>query len=778
MKGIEKQRISPFYGPSHIGTFSVSTNEEFIAISNVLSYDSLLYTGKELFGLKVITSNLTNQINEIIVEYPLTSLHFSKDDKYLYAISRNGCLIKYDWRQSIALNKVLIDPEVEYYIWNWSHIVGFDSVGNIYILYTSTSSGISSLKVFECDSLKMIKEVEHNTYRITPSPDWKIFVSSGEGGSTSIWDVNKNRKICSIYFLDSNDFVATTPSGLFDASPSAMDKLYYVAGMETIDLEQLKHRYYQPGLLPILLGYTDEKLREVPPFDYVRLFPKKELKIDNSQLSIDLTNQGGGIGKVSVFIDNIEIIKDARPGGNADSARYEMTIPLDLNDYARYYRYDTTNVIKVVAWNTEGYLSSRPDTIHYIPSSKTAKGVEVVSSAKSFSKPHLYGLVVGTSDYAGNEIDLQYAAKDATAFHEALTLGAKRLFDEENVSVSLLSTEIPGQEPTLDNIFRQLMEMREARPDDIVVVYFSGHGVNYGGQDGEFYYLTMTADGADAAYLNDPMVRKYRTISSQDLAFELNQIPARKKVLILDACSSGQAANNLLASLKDIPSSQKRALEFTQDATGSHILASSAPNSVSYETNIYRQGLLTYALLKGMRGGQLKKIEEGEFIDVEQLLQYAKAEVPSLAKSFGGTQEPIYRIPQGTSFIIGQMMEEDKEKIQLAEPRPVFISSIFMNSDLGGEDIDLAAQIDSQLDQLASKGSQPEIQFVRNASNYPDAYCITGNYIIKGKNIDIKYILKKRDQKICKPQVESGRVDNINQVIESLIKKIVEMIQY
>ena len=284
-------------------------------------------------------------------------------------------------------------------------------------------------------------------------------------------------------------------------------------------------------------------------------------------------------------------------------------------------------------------------------------------------------------------------------------------------------------------------------------------------------FLTMTIDASDAAYLNDPLIRSRRTISSSELAIELNQIPARKKVLILDACSSGQAANNLSVSLKDIPSSQKRALEFTQDATGSFILASSAANSVSYETSIYRQGLLTYALLKGMRGGQLKKIEESEYIDVEKLLQYAKSEVPMLAKSVSGVQEPIYRNPLGSSFYIGKMNAEDKEKIQLTELGPVFIPCRFSNQDLEQADINLEEMLNTQLDQLSAKGSDVGIQFIQN-TNYPDAYQITGNYSRKGKKIEVTYILKKGDERIGGLQKETGEVDNLEQLVSKIIGNI------
>jgi hypothetical protein len=38
------------------------------------------------------------------------------------------------------------------------------------------------------------------------------------------------------------------PSGLFDASHGAMKEMYFVKGLEVIDFEKLKSRYYEPGL--------------------------------------------------------------------------------------------------------------------------------------------------------------------------------------------------------------------------------------------------------------------------------------------------------------------------------------------------------------------------------------------------------------------------------------------------------------------------------------------------------------------------------------------------
>ncbi len=83
-----------------------------------------------------------------------------------------------------------------------------------------------------------------------------------------------------------------------------------------------------------------------------------------------------------------------------------------------------------------------------------------------------------------------------------------------------------------------------AKPYDAIVLYFAGHGTNYGGQDGDFYYLTASASNGN---LKDPAIRNNVSISSNELTEWIKDIPALKQVLIFDACHSGQFAEDLMA---------------------------------------------------------------------------------------------------------------------------------------------------------------------------------------------------------------------------------------
>ena len=244
-----------------------------------------------------------------------------------------------------------------------------------------------------------------------------------------------------------------------------------------------------------------------------------------------------------------------------------------------YLKPGEVNEIEVKAYNGEEYLSSRGKKVFYIPKGK-----------KSDYDPTLYAVIVGTSNYSGDALDLRFAAKDAVDFANALQMVSDKYFTEEKVDIHLLSTEAGSTMPSKENIEKAFKQISStAKPYDVLVVYLSGHGVNYGGSEGDFYYLTQDASSGN---LKDPVIRENVAISSAELTEYIKLVPALKQVLILDACHSGQVAEDLMTSRADRPSSEIRALERMKDRTGTYVLAGSAADAVSYETSVYGQGLL------------------------------------------------------------------------------------------------------------------------------------------------------------------------------------------
>jgi hypothetical protein len=476
------------------------------------------------------------------------------------------------------------------------------------------------------------------------SPDGKTVLTGSSDGTAKLWSLG-GQELATLVAIDSTDWVVTTPNGLFDASPGAMRLMYFVVGLEVIELEQLKERYYEPGLLSKVMGFADEPLREVEGFDSVALYPAVGLQLDTAQnkLHIHLTPRNGGVGKVSVFVNGKEVLEEANPPKGFNRVR-DTAVVIDLLQYARYFLPDSLNDVSVRAYNAAGWLKSAPYSMTYRPVFAGAKGNNQdggAAPARLNGAPNLFILSVGTANYAGTKLDLKFAGKDALDMANAFQQIGRQLFIHTpgKVISHILTTDNSAYPtPTKANIKLAFEAIKkEAKAADILLVYFSGHGIAKGD---EFYYLTQ-----DMSSFEVEIEGKGRTVSNTELTRWINDIPALKQVLILDACNSGKVVESFALS-RGLNSSQIRALEQLKDRTGMFVLTGSAADKVSYEAGQFGQGLLTYSLLEGIKGEVPDKFGH---VDIMKLFRYATDRVPELAKGIGGIQTPV---PQRENLIL------------------------------------------------------------------------------------------------------------------------------
>src|SRR6185295_17567622 len=261
--------------------------------------------------------------------------------------------------------------------------------------------------------------------------------------------------------------------------------------------------------------------------------------------------------------------------------------------------------------------------------------------------------------------------------------------------------------PLKENFKKAFAEIaRTAKPDDMLFIYLSGHGVSLGLNTDTYFYLTAEARSASKEALANPDVRESTTISSTELTEWLTQhewikgekgMKALKQVMVLDTCASGVAGEqfNLMAK-KELSSDQVRAIERLKNRTGFVVLMGSSADAPSYEASRYGQGLLTYALLQGMRGGALR---DGEFVDVQKLFQYAADEVPKLAENVGGIQRPIISTPLGgASFDLGQLKNDDRVSIPIATVKPILLRPRFSTGEEGDDTLNLIEGLSKRLE--------------------------------------------------------------------------------
>lgn len=592
-----------------------------------------------------------------------------------------------------------------------------------FTLHASSDSNLKSYQIkFYSMSVGSFTDLVGHTDHVTKVLEVNDnLLTSSLDGSIRIWKkkANKFENAGTMVPLRQDNFVITTPDQLFDASTEAMQDMHYTRGNDIIALEQLKDSYYEPNLLPKLLGFEGGTLRKPLDISQLGIYPELQIthpNLNNGKLGIKITNKGGGIGRVVLVINGKEVASDVREikDGNAST----MGIEYDIQGHP-YMHADKVNKITIKAYNKDGTLGSEPHNILVLPS-----GTQEVAA-----KPRIFAIVIGTSDYASDDLDLTYAAKDAQDFAAALRVSSANLIGGNNITMSVLTTNQPQENwPSKENIKKVFEKYSlEAKARDYLVVYMAGHGVNSGGENGDFYYLTCTAKEGK---VTDEKIRTNDAISSTEFTEYIKKVPALKQVMIVDACHSGTLTSafgkNEPSKLMD--SEELRAFERMKDRTGLFLLAGSAADAVSYETTLYGQGLLTYALLFGMKGAALR---DGEFIDVLGLFQFAAKKVPQLAEDIGGIQRPEVRVPSDVaSFDIGKMNDVSKQEIKLLSPKPVFVQTIFQNETEYLDDAEIGLLLDERLATLSKAQNAPLVFMSEN--KFGGAMQVRGRYSQKG----------------------------------------------
>lgn len=586
-----------------------------------------------------------------------------------------------------------------------------------YMLSAAGDGNIMMWDVISGHMTKKFKGHKHSVESIALSREEDFLVSCSLDGSIRFWDMKTSRELARMIPLSDNDYAVVTPDGLFDASAGAMKKIHFTKGLEIIELEQLKDKFYEPGLLPKVLGYSNEPLEKTgKSIDKMALHPEFDIippGKNNEKLGILLKNRGGGIGKVRIFINNKEVNTDVR--GNAFNASKEKArLEYHLSNHP-YLIDSSLNKISVEVYDKEGYVSSGRKNVFYFKEGTKAE------------KPEFYGLFCGVSDYKGSELDLKFAAKDASDIANVMQMVAQKQFGKQNVHIHTLTTEANTPQPHKNNIKKAFHKIAdEAKAHDVFMVYLSGHGITFGGREGDFYYLTADADSPE---LNDPEYRNAAAVSGKEFTKWIKGMPALKQVMVLDACNSGKITENLLA-MRGMTTGQIRSLERLKDRTGLYILAGSAADAVSYETSIYGQGLLTHSLLFGIKGAALRN---DKYVDVMNLFQFAADKVPELAGNIGGIQKPEVRVPYGgESFDIGMVTDSLQNAIELASPKPLFTKTHITNEKTWNDELDLSAAVNQKLNNLSKKGKDSPLIYV-NTDNFHQAYKIKGRYTYHNK---------------------------------------------
>jgi WD40 repeat protein len=286
----------------------------------------------------------------------------------------------------------------------------------------------------------------------------------------------------------------------------------------------------------------------------------KPIVVDGKPITVDgkpITADGRSITRLQEI--STQSGESVRASGGEDMAQYAfhrlyvMDVPLPREEKI---------VLRAVVSDNEANKSDDGLVLHHFD-------VEPVKS-------DLWLVSAGVSHYRNPLYDIGYAAADAQSIAHVLEAQQGGLYAHVHETV------LSDRRATAQNIRAALKTLKQAKPDDTVMVFLSGHGVQ---ASGKTYFAPW------GVFVND---LDGTCLEWREIVGSISGLYA-KKLLFTDACHSG-------AKLGAHQATSAQLAEAVRRESGIVMLASSQSDEFSYEDKEVKQGIFSLALAEALEG--------------------------------------------------------------------------------------------------------------------------------------------------------------------------------
>ena len=477
------------------------------------------------------------------------------------------------------------------------------------------------------DGTEVNKFLPHfvNFQDIAPSPEGRYLVASTGTHRVCVYATEGPRLPLLSFARVNGEWLAWSAEGYYTASPGGEKMIGWAVnnGPEQFaafySADKFSKQFRRPDILAkaIELGSVAKAVaalgsetavaeRHLPPAAELRLVRQTGAKI---QVHATATP---GVDKKPVIALRLLLngrplaagngVKEIAPGEPA-VADWNLEIPAGAHE------------LKLLARSEDGAAVSPP--------------LAVTGPKSADQQPTLFRLCVGVNQYQAESLRLSAAAGDASrvfAGLEEYCVGPKNRF---GVAKGKLLVD---REVTRKSVLEQLaLIRREAKPGDLVVFHFAGHGIKQrverkGKAVEDYFLLTSEADPNRSL--------EGASLSGEDLRAAL--APMECPVLLaLDACHSARGVKAFRPATDDV------ARNLTDDSAGVTVLAAAMAHEVAIESK--ENGYFSAALLKALQAGEGVPYDPEEHaIYTHHLYSVVFSEV---RRKTNGKQNPFLNMP-------------------------------------------------------------------------------------------------------------------------------------
>lgn len=497
--------------------------------------------------------------------------------------------------------------------------------------------------VYEWPSRKLVRVLRGHTGTVEAlafTPDERFLVSAAHDSTARVWKLADGYSMALLSRGD--DWIMYTPDGYFDASHYGGELVAMVRGLDTFSVDQFATGLNRPDLILRRMGIGSAEFLEHLNLHHRKRLQRGRFREEATALELEApevrlisaTQEGKHAvleaeiqGKTplqsyQVYVNGVPVIPSGGKALTGTSARVSERVELG----------EGANKIEVSAFNARGVEAFRA---HW---STTYKG-EV--------KGDLYFIGFGVSQYKNPALNLQFAHKDATDL-AALMQRYQNHFRRVVVKTYL------NEAVTVDNIRKARELLQDAKVDDTVVVFISGHGAYDLSREATYYYATHDVDLKNLA----------GTAASFDQIESLvRDIAPRRKLMLIDTCESGEMDDVTRADIEarmrtagldgrtsaalrqDGAGRPRRVFLYDRDRyiyndltrrTGAIVFTASHAGELSFESPSIQNGFFTREVVEALGSGQADANKDGT-ITLGELQAYVSLNV---ALKTGGLQRP------------------------------------------------------------------------------------------------------------------------------------------
>jgi WD40 repeat protein len=589
-------------------------------------------------------------------------LAFSPDSRLLvegsngvrvWKIENGTPVILYDW----SLQGQSGGAELQVDAWYWVTAVAFSKDNKLLAVAEN-----ATIKLYDLTTGKVIQTlVGHfdNVRTLSFSPDGKFLLSGSIDTQLKVWNLQTGKTVANFISLKgSREFVVYTPDGYYMASRGGTQALHFVKGTKVYLFDQFDLQYNRPDIVLERIGLAPKELID----SYKKAYEKRVKKLGFSPENFEKERS---FNVPEVALKNV-------PNYVADTNTNTFDVSLEAHD--PLFLLDRLNVFvngvpvhgikgldlkikntKAVSEKINLTLSQGRNIIEL--SVLNEKGVESLKERfelnclKQDYKPALHLVAISVSEYTNANMNLKYAAKDG---NDVIGLFKDKM-KEDGIFSRVITHSLFNRDATRDNILKLKTELQKTRVDDIVLIFVSGHGLLDKNLD--YFLATHNVDFANPSQ---------NGLKYDDLESLLDGIHARKKVLMMDACHSGeidkeevvattvkapteglkfrnfgtQGIKNKNVGLSNSFELSKQLFTDLRKGSGTTVLSAAGGVEVALEGDTWQNGVFTYCLLTGLKEKKAD-LNQDNHIMLSELQAYLFKEVSNVTE---GKQQPTSRI--------------------------------------------------------------------------------------------------------------------------------------